>query len=101
MAAARRGDVTPASGSRGEGDGVGPGPRAAHRGARAQAQPSWLPKEVASLLGRGPPAGRAAGEGKKRVGASAVLVNPGALGCAERLRGLGACAVRVGEVCSM
>lgn len=65
MAAARRGDVTPASGSRGEGDGVGPGPRAAHCGAQAQAQRSWLPKEVASLLGRGPPAGRVAG-GKGR-----------------------------------
>lgn len=78
MAAARRGDVTPASGSRGEGDGVGPGPRAAHRGVQAQAQQSWLPKEVALLLGRGPPSGREAGEGKKRVGASAVLVNRGA-----------------------
>lgn len=95
MAAARRGDVTPASGSRGEGDGVGPGPRAAHRGAQAHAQRSWLPKEVASLLGRGPPAGRVTGEGKERVGASAVLEVaypgiPGAPGSAGRLRRLGA-----------
>lgn len=83
MAAARRGDVTPASGSRGEGDGVGPGPGAAHRGAQAQAQRSRLPEEVPSLSGRGPPVGRAAGEGKDGAGASAVLeaadrVNPGA-----------------------
>lgn len=73
MAAARRGDVTPASGSRGEGDGVGPGPGAAHRAAQAQAQRSGPPEEVPSLSGRGPPAGRAAGEGKHRAGASAVL----------------------------
>lgn len=95
MAAARRGDVTPASGSRGEGVGAGPGPRAAHRGAHAQAQRSWTPEEVPSISGRGPPAGRAAGEGKNGVGASAVLeapnqVNPGAPGSERCLRELGA-----------
>lgn len=95
MAAARRGDVTPASGAVGRASERGPDPKRRTVGP-AQAQRSWMPEEVPSISGRGPRGeGGGGGEGKNGVGASAVLqaenpVNPGAPGFERRLRGLSA-----------